>query len=272
VAYLTLHAGKLKDRLASDLAWAIAGFALICALGALGYLLCCGTADFIRPTWDAMFWRQSPRPYSRIFSGFHYAYLPLVLGVALGLSASSGGRPDRTFAAGAVYFIAVVAFASWLQFASGILILNLFYYFAFLIPPFLVCAALTAVRLCGAAGGASRGKWLLASTAAVLLLPLLHVHGGLSFATISLPRYLAIMAIILATIAMRRRGRVLIGLESAFPFSPASARGSRATWRRTPSGRAAPPPGLAANLGRARHVSRPPGTRLGGLHLSDPPC
>lgn len=210
VAYLILHAGRLRERLANDIAWMVAGFVTVLALGGIGYLVCCGTPDFVHPTWQMILWGFSGAgevyriPYSRIFRTFDYAYLPLVLGAALALSAMVSRKKDRIFAAAAGYFVAVVAFVSWFQFASRGWVLETFYYFSFLIPPLLICAALIVVRLCNARGAASGGQWLLVSAVTVVSLPLLHVYGILDFSAITRQSYLAIIGIVLGTIAISR--------------------------------------------------------------------
>lgn len=209
-AYLILHAGNLRKRIAKDAAWMAAGFLTVFALGWIGYLACTGTPDFLRPTRHMIRWGFSGAgevfrvPYSQIFRTVDYVYLPIVLGAALVLSAVVVRKQDRIFAAAAGYFVAVVAFVSWWQFASRGVVLELFYYFSFLIPPLLICAALVAVRLNLARGNVSGKRWLLLSTLAVVSLPLLHVYGFLDFSAIARQPYLAINGIVLGTIAAGR--------------------------------------------------------------------
>jgi hypothetical protein len=210
VAYLILHAGNLRNRLAKDVAWMVTGIVAVFALGWIGYLACCGTPDFIRPTRHMIRWGFSGAgelyrvPFSLTLIAVDYVYLPLMLVGALALSTVVIRKQDRIFAAGAGYFLAAVAFISWWQFASRGVVLELFYYFSFLLPPTFVCAALIAVRLCSARGAESGRRWLLVSAATVVLLPLLHVYGVLDFSTITRQAYLAIFGIALGTIAVGR--------------------------------------------------------------------
>lgn len=209
-AYVILHAGTLRDRLPRDVMWMVAGFVTVFVVGSIGYFLCCGTPDFLRSTRHMIRWGFSGGgevfrvPYSRIFGTFDYVFLPLVLGTALALSAVVVRGGERTFAAAAGYFSAVVAFVAWWQFVFQGVFLELFYYFSFLLPPFLLCAALIVVRLSNAAGAEAGRKWLLATTLAVVSAPLLHVYGMLDFSGITRQSYLVINGIALGTMAAGR--------------------------------------------------------------------
>ena len=221
-AYLILHAGALGRRLAGDIACMLGGFAAAFAMGAIGYLSCCGTPDFIRPTWEMVVWSFSGAaevyrvPYPVLFRTFFYIYLPLLLAAALALSARTGPTPNRVYLAAAGYFLAALWYAAWLQFTSRVLILDLFYYYAYLFPPFFLCCAMIAVRL-GNEGGPRRLLWI---ATAVLLLPLLHAHAVLDFTSLTLWESLAISGIILAAIAAGRQSAA-ISLIGALSFAAA---------------------------------------------------
>jgi hypothetical protein len=213
-AYLVLHWGNLRNRVVRDALWTAAGFATVFVLGSIGYSLCCGTPDFLRSTRHIIRWgfaggvETFREPYARIFATLDYVFLPIALGAALALSAIVVRGSDRTFAAAAGYFLAVVAFFAWWQFVFQGYFLEWFYYFSFVLPPFLLCAALIAVRLSYAAGAASGRKWLLAACVAVLAAPLLHVHGVLDFSGMTRQSYLLINAIVLGVVAAGRWARV----------------------------------------------------------------
>ena len=210
VPYVILHAGRLRERLAGDAFWALAGFASVFALGAIGYLACCDNANFVLPTWNVIQWLLSGAgemyrvKYSTIVHTYLYVYVPLVLAAGLAVGAIAIRKHDRLSRACAGYFFAALAFAAWRQLFGKAAFLELFYYFCFLMPPTIICAALLAVRLNTMAGLAEGRWWLLASTATLLSVPLLHVYGILNFLGIPLPLLLAFSGVVLALMAAAR--------------------------------------------------------------------
>ncbi len=209
VAYMVLHYGNLKRRLARDVAWMIAGFALVFALGAIGYVYCCGTPNFIGPTWTMVVWAFSNSgEYQRtLFDDiWHFSLRVPAAGAGSGAGAQRPGRRQagsdfhrghRLLPRGRRLCLVAAVFVALVD-SRALLLLCVSP------PPFFICAALIAVRLCRTAGAQTGRQWLFVSTATVLLLPLLHAYRVVDFSMIALPAYLALMGIVLATIALGR--------------------------------------------------------------------
>lgn len=210
IGYLILHWGRLSSRVSRDLAWSGLGFAIVWAAGSVGYFIYCGEWNLLQPTLDMMSWALSGgsavyrQNWWTILTEFHYVFLPPFLGAALLIVVALSRSLDRFFMASAAYMLGSTLFVmSWELIAHGV-VLELFYYYCYLLPSFLIAMVLIPTMLSSSTDPALWRRWLLACTISVLVVPLVHAY-GINFRRLALP---GLLLVLIGTLAM-----MLVGLK-----------------------------------------------------------
>lgn len=220
VPYFVIYKGNLRYHLI-NFSLALFGFISVFVAGAIGYMICCGTADFIRPTLTMILW--SIKGGSLVYKApitdvlkTPYVYAPLFFFVALLIARKSVPISTSRLADGALAYLgSSIAFIMLWQFMLDGVVLELFYYFCFLIPPAIYCMVMVpAIFLSNKNGIASRLGVAIVVTIPLSLL-LLQVYGIADWSKMSI--WVAIMIYVLSAMVLVFSRRT-INLLAVIPF------------------------------------------------------
>jgi hypothetical protein len=215
-AYVIHRRSILARDTARAISWTSGGFLVILVLGAIGYQVCCGEPNFLQPTLQISSWVASQGAaqyrvdYDLLFHKFHYTYFGPFLVFALFIIWCTSKVKESLYAALAGYACVSTAFVAWWQFVMHGYVLELFYYFSYLLPPFLLAAAAVPVVAVRNLSGASQAYSLMACALVVVLVPLLHVYGVCDLAKMSLQTYLLLATCTLGILVAACKWRILM--------------------------------------------------------------
>jgi len=181
VAYFVYYKNTLWVRLRRDIPWMVAGFGLVFIGGMVGYYACCHRMNFLNSTLGMLQWNIKGSgsiyqvPFLTLLKLNHLYLLPfLALSTALLLRRID--VRDRSLCLAALTCLgASISFYIGYEFSTEIALLELFYYFSFLLVPCILCMTLVPVVL--ARAGDSEFQILNVALASFLLPSLIIAHG-----------------------------------------------------------------------------------------------
>jgi hypothetical protein len=214
VPYLILYRGNLRFHIA-NIGWAILGFVAVFVTGAVSYLICCGTADFLRPTIAMIAW--SMKGGSEVYKASvaqvlqnTYVYAPLYLMATLFVVRGQVSVSAlRLIDAALAYIGSSLVFIIFWQFMLNGVVLEIFYYFCFLIPPAIYCMVLVPAILLSRGEGCAPNRL---GFAAVVLIPMfllsLHVYRLYDLSVISRHMVVAVYMMSIVTLMISNKYRL----------------------------------------------------------------
>jgi len=182
VAYCVYYKKTLWVRLRRDIPWMAAGFVLVFIGGMVGYYACCRRVNFLDPTLGMVHWniKGSGHIYQvplLTLLNFNHLYLLPFLMLSMGALLRKIDFRDRSlFLAVSSYLGASISFYIGYEFFTKTALLELFYYFSFLLVPCILCMTLIPVIL--ARAGDSEFQILNLALASFLLPPLIIAYGS----------------------------------------------------------------------------------------------
>ena len=141
----------------------------------------------------------------------------MVLGVSLAL-VRFASLNDRVFIAAIAYALAVLCFFFWWQFAAHGLAIELFYYFCYLAPAFLILSALVVARIGAFVTPNGRPLVFMVVTVAALAMPLMIANHVVTLQSVSLGLLLSLAALV-CTLAWLAPSNSLIATAAALCFA-----------------------------------------------------
>ena len=211
VPYFIVNQGRLRQLLPSDAAFGLLGFVGVYFAAMLIYYAKLGVWKLYEPTFSMITWGFAGKgeiyrvkPDEWMFSTL-YVYFPVFLGLCYLLVACKWKPASRIASAIAAYAVSVVLFFSWWQFASHGLIIELPYYFCYLIPALMPLAALIPVMLTSGVSLDIGRHILWTGTVVALVIPLLVARANLNFAFDSIAQFSLISAIAVLLLLFARR-------------------------------------------------------------------
>lgn len=177
---------SIRARLKNELPWFMAGFFLIFILGAGGFALCCNSPNYFSSTISMIQWGHDgnaavyQQPWSDLLK-LSAIYLPVFL-VIFTHYISKRSINNKLLIACRNYVLAVILFEVMYRIFVPSALLELFYYYSFVLAACAISLSLVPVSLAYAGDVRSRALHLNIVLAVYMLVPLLISYSGLSFA------------------------------------------------------------------------------------------
>jgi hypothetical protein len=212
VPYLIINRGRLRQVLLGDVVFGLLGFFGVYLAATLIYYAKLGIWKLHEPTLNMVAWGFAGngdvyrvKPEQWVFSTL-YAYFPIFLGMCYLLVIYRRKITSRIPHAIAGYALSVVLFFSWWQFASHGLIVELPYYFCYLIPALMPLAVVVPIMLVSEAPKDNARLILWTATGVTLAIPILVARFKINFEFNSFAQFCLLSVFAMFLLLVARKG------------------------------------------------------------------